>query len=128
MSWRLLGVGALIWLVLAGLALWFLGVWPRSAIAWLLVLGLGPVLFLLIDAASELMGNAIGALPGVRQANAAIERRTAHQHVSISRIVYHLARVLLILIPVVLAFWWLEEKASMTAPAALTEWWGRHFN
>ena len=127
-KWRLLGIGALIWLALAGLALLFLGVRPRTAIAWLLVFGLGPVILLVLDAAGEVVGNAIRELPGFRHADAAIGRRTGHQQISGTRISYYLVRFLVVLMPVLLVFWWLDETASKTAPAGLMEWWNKNFN
>jgi hypothetical protein len=125
---RLLCIGALIWLALAGLALLFLGVLPRTVIAWLLVFGLGPVILLVLDAAGEVVGNAIRELPGFRHADAAIERRTGHQQISGTRIAYYLVRLLVVLMPVLLVFWWLDETTSKMAPAGLMEWWNKNFN
>ena len=41
------------------MVLWALGVWPRTGIAWLLVLALGPVLFLIREVAAEVAGEMI---------------------------------------------------------------------
>ena len=125
---RLFLVGTVLWLVLAAMSLWFLGVWPRTALGWLLVLALGPLIALLLDAVGEMLGNAFASLPGIRHADLAVERRTASEPLSGVRVAYYLLRALLILVPIILGLMWLDGRDSPTVPETVAQWWGHHFN
>jgi len=124
----LLIVGVIIWIVAAAMSLWFLGVWPRSLTGWLCVLAVGPVAFCVLAALSEVIGEAIGALPGIRHADRAVERRTLAEAISGTRVVYYLLRSLVILAPIIVLSWWLENKMKPLVPGALRAWWLQHFN
>jgi hypothetical protein len=75
----------------------------------------------------EMLGGAVAKLPGVRHADRAVERRTAHEALSATRIGYYLLRVLILLPPLVLVWWWFEGKALALAPDSVREWWHLHF-
>jgi hypothetical protein len=125
---RVLVVGSIIWIVTAAMSLWFFGVWPRTAVGWVLVLGLGPIGLLLLVALGDFVSDAIGSLPGVRQADVAVERQTAGRQFSGTRVAYYLVRSLLLLIPIVFVLLWLKASAWPTGPNVVAEWWYRHFN
>jgi hypothetical protein len=125
---RLLLVGTVAWLGLAAMSLWFLGVWPRTAVGWLLVLALGPFVAFFLQVAGEMIGNAFSSLPGIQHADCVVERRTASQKFSGLRIAYRLVRMLLFLVPIVLVLIWLKGRDWPTVPTAIAQWWGRHFN
>jgi len=126
--WRLLLVGVVIWIVAATMSLWFLGVWPKSTTGWLCVLAVGPIALLVLVAVSELIGAVIGAVPGIRHVDRTIERRTVGEAVSGTRVAYYLVRFLIILVPVFLLSWWLENRVTPVVPGALRAWWLQHFN
>ena len=110
-----------------GMSVLFLGVWPKDTIAWLCVLAVGPIAFFLLSALGELAGKVIGRTPGIRGADRAIERRTAPESISGTRIAYYLVRSLLILVPLLFLSWWLQDKVTSVVPGALRDWWIQHF-
>jgi hypothetical protein len=110
-----------------GMSVLFLGVWPKDTIAWLCVLAVGPIAFFLLSALGELAGEVIGRTPGIRGADRAIERRTAPESISGTRIAYYLVRSLLILVPLLFLSWWLQDKVTSVVPGALRDWWIQHF-
>ena len=123
----LLLITAISWIVMAGGALWLFGIWPRTTLAWVLVLGFGPLVFALVTGVAEVLGAAIAKLPGIRHADSAVERRTAHEALSATRIGYYLVRLLVLLPPLVLVGWWFEDKVLALSPDALVAWWHQHF-
>ena len=123
----LLLVGAVSWIVMAGGALWLFGVWPHTPLAWLLVLGFGPLLFALVTGLAEMLGATVAKLPGIRHADSAVEHRTANETLSTRRVGYYLLRLLVLVPPLVLIWWWVEDKAAALPPEALREWWHHHF-
>ena len=108
------------------MSLLFLGVWPKSTTGWLCVLAVGPIAFFVLLAVSELIGAVIGAVPGIRHADRAIERRTLGEAVSGTRVAYLFVRFLILLVPVLLLAWWLENR--VTPVGALRTWWLQHLN
>jgi len=88
----------------------------------------GPIAFFVLLAVSELIGAVIGAVPGIRQADRAIERRTLGEAVSGTRVAYLFVRFLILLVPVLLLAWWLENRVTPVVPGALRTWWLQHFN
>ncbi len=123
----MLAVGTVLWFILVAISVVWLGIWPRTLVAWLLVLVLGPVLLLILDAAGELAGEVISRLPGVWHADKAIERRTRWKTVSGIRIGYYLTRALILVVPLLLLISWATGKLSGTIPGALRTWWQHNF-
>jgi hypothetical protein len=123
----LLLVTTLSWIIMAGGELWLFGIWPRTPLAWELVLGFGPIVFALVTSLGEMLGGAIAKLPGVRHADRAVERRTAQEALSATRIGYYLLRLLMILPALVLVWWWFEGTAVALGPKSVREWWHQHF-
>lgn len=96
----------LVWL-LVGLAAAY-AVWafqPQGPAKWLLYLLAGPPLYLLLSAFGELLGLAYLKVPGVRQGNEFIERRTASQSLSGVRVLWYLLTSLLAIGIVLVAAW-----------------------
>jgi hypothetical protein len=118
---KLLVVTAISWTVMAGGALWLFGIWPRTALAWVLVLGFGPIVFALATGLGDGLGETIAKLPGIRHADRAVERRTAHEALSATRIGYYLLRLLILLPPLVLVWWWFEGKTVALIPESVSE-------
>ena len=127
MESQVLAVGMVLWFGLAAVSFVWLGLWPRTLVAWLLVLVLGPLLLFTLDGAGELAGEMLSRLPGIRHADGAIERRTKGKRVSGIRIGYYLARTLILVVPVVLLICWATGKLSGTTPGALRMWWQHNF-
>ena len=123
----LLLITAISWIAMAGAALWLFGIWPRTTLAWVFVFGLSPIVFVLVTGLGEVLGEALAKLPGVRHADSAVERRTAHQALSATRIGYYLVRLLVLLPPFIVVGWWLEDKVLPLSPEALVSWWHQHF-
>jgi hypothetical protein len=117
-----------LWIAATGMSLWLFAIWPKTAIGWLCVVAMGPVAFFVLSAVGELIAGAIGALPGIRHANSLIERRTAGEVISATRIAYYLFAFLVALVPLVLFSWWLENKVTPIVPGVLRDWWHQHFN
>jgi len=126
--WKNVIAWVVLWVVLAGMSLWFFRVWPKDVIAWLCVLTLGPIAFFVFLALEGLADEMIAAIPGFRRADRNIERRTASESFSVVRIVYYLVRSLAILVPILLLYWWLGDKVTLTHPGALKNWWMQHFS
>jgi hypothetical protein len=118
---------ALIWIAAAGVALWQFGVWPRTILAWALVLGLGPVIFILVEGLGELGGEAIANLPGIRHADRAVERHTARERFSSVRIAYCLLRFLILMLLIGLALWWLADTGVDLTLGLVGGWWHQNF-
>jgi hypothetical protein len=117
-----------IWIAAAGMSLWLFAIWPKTVIGWLCVVAIGPIAFFLLSVLGEFIGGAIGALPGIRHANRLIERRTADEVVSATRIAYYLLAFLVALVPLVYLSWWLDETVTPIVPGVLRDWWDEHFN
>ena len=97
------------WLALALLAwLVFLHRQPQSIWEWLFVLILGPPVYVILS----IIGNGVGAvfhsLPGIRHAEAAVERETASERFSVVRIVVYLGEAF-VLLAFVGAIYWLVK-------------------
>lgn len=104
---KTLTVSLLLWLVLAviaGYALWAFE--PQGLAKWLLYVVALPPLYLMLEGAGELLGEAYARLPGIRHGNQFIERRTTDRSLSGLRIAWHLFTTLL-LIGVVVGLTWL---------------------
>lgn len=97
----------LAWLLLAlvsGYVLW--AYQPQGPTKWFLFLFAGPPLYLILTGAGELLGEAYARLPGIRQGNEFIERRTAGRSLSMLRVLWYLFTGLLV-IGIMLATTWL---------------------
>lgn len=123
-------IGGITWLAVIALLLFSLrlgGLWPRSAVAWLLVFVLGPLIFLVYEILGGAVGELIDRLPGIRHLDGAVERRTATERFSGLRILYYLVRFLVLLLPIGLLAWWIKNAAGGILPDAVLDWWSRHF-
>lgn len=79
------------WLVFAGLAGWALLPWvPDSALKWMLLIVVGPPAYLLLTLIGDALGEGFNHLPGIRQGNASVERRTQGRGFSFLRIGWYL--------------------------------------
>lgn len=112
---------------MAALTLLSFSVWPRTPLAWTLVLGVGPVIFLVLSAVEEIGGKYLSALPGVRHADESVERRTAHESLSATRVGYYLVRALILLVPIVMITLWVEDESPRLIPELIRTWWNQNF-
>lgn len=95
-----------VWLLVglaAAYALWAFQ--PQGAAKWFLFVLAAPPLYLLLSGVGELLGEAYSELPGIRQGNEFIERRTASRPVSGLRVLWYLFTSLLAIGTVVAAAW-----------------------
>jgi hypothetical protein len=96
----------LVWLLVglaAAYALWAFQ--PQGVAKWLLYLLAGPPLYLLLSGVGEFLGDAYSRLPGIRQGNEFIERRTASRSLSWFRVLWYLFTSLLAIGAVISATW-----------------------
>jgi hypothetical protein len=99
----------LIWLALAFCAWLFTTASPSGPVEWLLLLVAGPPAYVLLSVVGELLGEAFNRLPGVRQGNAFVERRTTGAQVSGLRIVWYLFTGLIAIATVIALTWLLRH-------------------
>ena len=83
-------VVACVWLMLCAIAMFELGLWPRTVVGWALCLAFGPVAYLTGMLALELAMNVLRDVPWVRRSSDWVERRTAQKRFSWLRIGYAL--------------------------------------
>jgi len=87
-----------LWLVAgaaAGAYLYFAE--PSGPLKWLLWALAGPVAYVTISGTGELLVAGYFRLPGIRQVTAFVERRSRAKQVSLSRLLWYLFNVLLVL-------------------------------
>ena len=99
----LIAISVSVWIVLALLFMLDAWVWPRTWIGWLLVFGAGPMAWVLMQVVGEAGVEAIRGLPVVRSIRFEVEKATAGDSFSASRIVYLLFETLLILVVLLVA-------------------------
>lgn len=110
------------------MSLWFFEVRPKTGVGWLFALCSGPVALLLFVAAGEALGQVPRFIPGVRELEDAVERKTVNRKFSILRVGYYVLRALLILTLVLLALSWLGERGWFAIPDSAEKWWLHHFH
>jgi hypothetical protein len=117
----LIGVG--IWIALAGLALWNLQGWPRTPLAWVLVLLAGPVVTILLELISEALGGFVSRRAPVRRLLDRTEAETAARRFAWKRI----AVVLAVTLPLFVVMVVLGLVLTSLTPSGITTWWRHNF-
>ena len=119
-------VVACVWLMLCAIAMFELGLWPRTAVAWALCVALGPVAYLTGVLALEFAMNVLRGVPWVRRSSDWVERRTAQKRFSWLRIGYALLGPLCLLV-VGLMLWVYGESRPQHEPGPVKQFIARHF-
>jgi hypothetical protein len=122
---RLLGV-VCVWLVLCGIALFELGLWPRTVVGWVVTFTLGPVASVTFMVAGELAVKLLLRMPWVRRSHEWVERGTSRSRVCWLRVGYALAGCSLLLV-VVLLLWAYDNSRPLHEPGVLKQFIARHF-
>lgn len=90
-------VGTALWFAFALVFMWEWALWPRSLVAWIVILAVGPVAYLTLSALGELVAAGFRRIPAVRATRAAVVRSTAAVPFSWLRIAYLLFETILYL-------------------------------
>jgi hypothetical protein len=117
----LIGVG--IWVALAGLALWNLNGWPRTPLAWVVVLVAGPFVAILLEIISEAVGGFVSRRPPVRRLLDRTEEETATKRFAWKRI----AVVLAVTLPLVVVMVLVGLLLTSLTPPVISSWWRHNF-
>jgi hypothetical protein len=89
---------ALVWLVLAAIGAFYVfgtDLSERPLWQWALLLAVGPPVLFLLQIAGEALGELFNRLPGVRQGNEYVERKTSGHSFSGVRVLWYLLTLLL---------------------------------
>ena len=117
----LIGVG--IWIALAGLALWNLNGWPRTPLAWLVVLVAGPFVTILLELISEAIGGFVSRRPPVQRLIDRTEAETATERFAWKRI----AVVLAVTLPLFVVMVVVAVMLTSLTPPVISNWWRHNF-
>lgn len=135
-------VGVLLWgllaLALAGGLWWVLGVWPETPKAWIFILILSPILWLLIEVCSNVLVDFVDfILPKVRYVNRVVAERLAAQQgnqlgvAGVMQFMLYVARAGLVVFLLYLFWQWTEQQFELPdregAMRALRSWWYHNF-
>ena len=82
---------------------------PSTGTQWLLLLVLGAPAFVILSVVGDVVGEAFNRLPGIRQGNEYVERRTRRVATSGTRIYWHLF-TLLFSIALILCIAWVAQR------------------
>ena len=115
-----------VWLVLCVIAMFELGLWPRTKVGWALTVGLGPVAYLTATLAAEFAMKILQRLPWARRSRDWVERRTSRKRFSWLRVGYALVGCLSIFL-VALALWVYDESRPDHEPGPIKQFIARHF-
>ena len=114
-----------VWLAVCGIAAFEFGLWPRTLLGWSIMVGIGPLAWIAVQALGELAIDLVGRLPWIRRSSDWVERRTQHQKFSTLRIGFALLGGVALL--AVVLFLWVYDQSPPGLPDGLKQFVARHF-